>query len=167
MRWARLLLFVAVLGLAAVRVPAHLTERGLVPCWLFLPALLFGFLAKPGPAVLAAWSLGLATDLLSLEPLGVHAFLFGAAVLLLVRVRGHLYADHGAMQGLLALGLTLAVNLGLLVRLELAEGDLSLAPRIPAVLLLSLITGALVPPLIALDRRIGLLRGFREADRRV
>jgi len=167
MRWARVLLLAAVLLLATVRGPTALTGAGLLPWWPFLLVLLVGLRARLRAAVFLSWCLGLAVDMLSLAPLGLHAFLFGVAALALVRVRGYLFAAHPMTQAILGASLTLLVTLALLVRLEMAEPDFRLPGHLPAALLLSLLTGAVLPLLASLDLKIGLTRGFREGERRV
>ena len=128
MRWIRFLLLGAILALVTVRFPARLTHLGLTPLWLFLPVLLYGLTARPGPAIVLAWLTGLAVDILSLEPLGLHAFLFAVAALLLVKVRGHLFASHPVTQAILGAVATLAISLALILRLNFAEPDLSVPP---------------------------------------
>lgn len=167
MRWIRFLLVLGVLLLATVRYPAAWTRIGLTPSFLFLPVLLYGLKARPGPAILLAWLTGLAVDLVSLEPLGLHAFLFGLTALLLVRVRGHLFAAHPGTQAVLAAVLTLVVSLVLLVRLDLAEPEFRLASKLLPALLLSLMTGAALPLFGRIDIALGLTEGFREGERRV
>jgi len=166
MRWPRFLFLAALVLVALVRWPADLTAVGLLPWWPFLLVLLLGLRARLSSAVFLSWILGMAVDSLSLCPLGLHAFLFGLAALLLVRVRGHLFAAHPVTQAVLALVLTLLVTLVLLVRLNLAEPDFHLPGRLPAAVLLSLLTGAAFPLLASLDMRLGLTEGFREGERR-
>ncbi len=160
MRWLKLLLLgTAVLALAE-RVPAPLLESGLAPRWFLLPALLAGLLAPPGRALLLGWGSGLLADLLSLSPLGWHAFLYGGAALLLARVRRAVFSEHPLTQAVAGFGLTFLVLLLGLLRLKLAEPALHLAPRLPAALLSSLATAALLPLLFLLEERVGFLRGF-------
>ncbi|MEN8149131.1 MAG: hypothetical protein ABFS86_04865, partial [Planctomycetota bacterium] len=102
--------------------------------------------------------------LLSLSPLGLHAFLFGLAAFVLVHVRGYFFSAHVGTQGVLATVLTLFVSLALLVRLSVAEPDFRLAGALPGAVLLSLLTGAAFPWLAAADRWFGLTEGFREGD---
>jgi rod shape-determining protein MreD len=166
-RWIRFALLAAVAIVAAVRWPPTLTSLGLAPFWPFLPVLVLGLRGRTRPAVFLSWMTGLAVDALSLSPLGLNAFLFGVAALLLVRVRGHLFSAHPLTQTILGGVLTLLVTIALLVRLEIAEPDLDLPGRLPPALLLSLITGAVFPLLAWVDERIGLTTGFREGERRV
>jgi rod shape-determining protein MreD len=167
MRWLRLGLLTAAAALLAVRWPAGYAASGFAACWLLLPALLVGLHATPGRAVVLAWGLGLLADLLSLEPLGVRAAFFGAAALLVARVREHLFAEHFLTQAVIAATLALAVNLLVLLRIEIVEPDLAFFAAFPRLLLLSLMTGAAFPILVAVDRRTGLLDGFRARERRV
>ena len=99
MKWVRTLLLAGLFLVVMVRWPANFTAWGVTPAWPFLLVLLLGLRARVQPAVVLSWCTGLLVDLLSLSPLGVHAFLFGLAALVLVRVRGHLFASHpGGMQ---------------------------------------------------------------------
>jgi rod shape-determining protein MreD len=167
MRFLRFALVVAVLLLVTVRYPPSLTGLGLTPAWLFLPVLLYGLKARAGPAIFLAWLTGLTVDLLSIEPLGLHAFLYGATAFLVVKVRGHLFSSHPGTQAVLACGLTLAMTLALLLRLNLAESEFRMAGKILPAVLLSLMTGAAFPLLGRVDTALGLTEGFREGERRV
>ena len=164
MRWVRLSLLFLLLATASLRLPAG---TGLAPFWLFLPVLLFGLRSTPGQAALLGWSFGLAADLLSLEPFGLQAAVFAVAGSLLARLRGHLFSDHAVTQGIIAFAFTLLVLLTLLLRLEFAEPSFALIGRIPRMLLLAAVTGALLPAAMLLDGWIGITRGFREGERRV
>lgn len=58
---------------------------------LFLTlALLYGLLARAQDAPLAAWGIGLAQDLGTLDPLGIHAFCLGLVALAATRMRAGL-----------------------------------------------------------------------------
>lgn len=124
MRWGAfslLLAAVAVLQTTALGV-LHDTFLGSVDLFLVL-ALLYGLCAPARGAPLAAWLIGLAQDLLSLDALGVHALALSLAVLLLVRLREWTFIEvwwvqivlgslGGLVAGLLA-ALFSAVNLAL------------------------------------------------------
>lgn len=167
MKWLRVILLAAVATLLAVRFPAGLSSSGLSPSWLLLPALDFGLVARPRAAALAGWCFGLLADLFSLEPLGLHAFLFGGAALILARFRGVVFADHPLTQALAGATLALVVNLALLIRLEIAAPELSFFGVAPAALLAAIVTGLCLPVLAAVDQRFGISRGFRAKEYRV
>lgn len=167
MRWARLPLLAAVLVILAVRWPTTLADLGLQPWWPFLFVLLVGLRVRLAPAVVGSWSVGLAVDLLSLSPLGLHAFLYGLAALALVRIRVNLFSAHPATQAILGGVVTLLVLVVLLLRLSFAEPSFRLPGALPVAFLLSLLTGAVFPLLVSLDRGMGLTEGFREGERRV
>jgi len=165
MKWVRVVLLAGLFLVVTVRWPVSYTSWGVTPAWPFLLVLLLGLRARVQPAVVLSWCTGLGVDLLSLSPLGLHAFLFGLVALVLVRVRGHIFASHSGTQGVLAMVLTLIVTFTLLIRLSIAEPDFRMAGRVPAALLLSLLTGAAFPWLAAADRWLGLTEGFREGER--
>lgn len=156
MRWVRLFLGGTLLTLAALRWPEHLAARGLMPAWLLLPGLCVGLSGTPGRAALAGFSFGLVADLCSLEPLGVHAFAFGAAALLLARIRGYFFCEHPATQAILGFVLSLLVLLALLARLSAAEPLFRPLSRLPATLAGAVATATLLPLLVAGDRRLGI-----------
>lgn len=167
LKWLRVSLLAAVATILAVRFPADLAAKGLSPLWLFLPALEFGLVARPRAAAMAGWCFGLLADLLSLEPLGLHAFLFGGAALLLARFRGLFFSDHPLTQAVTGLALALLVNLVLLVRLEVVAPGLRFFETVPAAILAAVLTGLSLPVLAVVDDRIGISRGFRAGERRV
>jgi len=149
-----------------VRYPTRLVEAGLCPVWLFLPGLLAGLRSTPARAAAVGWGFGLLADLLSLEPLGVHAFLFGVAAYCLGHVRSVLFSDHPGTQGVAAFVLTALVGFALTLRIELS-GAFDFLAHGPAVLSSAAFTGVVFPLLVWLDDRVGIVAGFRERDRRV
>jgi rod shape-determining protein MreD len=165
-RFPRLLLLALLLALLTVRYPPRLLEAGLGPLWLFLPGLLAGLRSTPGKAAAIGWGFGLVADALSLEPMGVHAFLFGVAAYVLGRVREVLFSDHPGTQGIVAFVLTALVGFALTLRIEMS-GAFGFFAHAPAVLLGAAFTGVAFPLLVKLDERVGILAGFRESDRRV
>lgn len=167
MRWARLVAFGLLLALVAVRWPAELRARGLEPWWLLLPALWFGLRARPGAALAVGWAFGLAADLLSLEPLGWHAFLFGAIGLLLARLRPLFFHGHPLTQAVLAFALAFLAGALSLVRVAAAEPSFAALSRLPAALAAALLTALVFPALVVVEFRTGLFRGFAQEERRV
>ena len=167
MRWVRFAALAVLLTAVTVRDPAGLAPAGLNPQWLLLLALLAGLTASPGWAATLAWFAGLLVDLFSLEPLGLHAFCYAVAALVLARLRRSLYSEHPMTQGTLGFVLALLVGLTLLVRLEIAEPVFRFGAQLPQVLLASVITAALLPALVRLERSCGLLRVFEEPEHRV
>ncbi|MHC4858933.1 MAG: rod shape-determining protein MreD [Planctomycetota bacterium] len=159
----RLVLLAILLTLVTVRYPPRLFAAGLGPLWLFLPGLLAGLRSKPGTAAAIGWSFGLLLDLLSMEPLGLHAFVFGAAAYVLARARGVMFSDHPTTQGIAAFLLTALVGSFLLLRLEEA-GAFAITAHAPAALLTAAFTGVGFPLLAWVDKKVGLLAGFRERD---
>lgn len=167
MRWLRFALLAAILVIATVRAPPGMVASGLFPCLLLVPALFLGFTAKPGTAALAGWILGFLVDLNSLEPLGLAAFLFAAAGYSLARLRGAVFAEHPVTRAVLSTIVALFVLLVLLVRLSVAEPDFAALSRLLPMIVTAVVTGLMVPVFGALDERLGILKGFREGDRRV
>lgn len=167
MRWVRLLLLLFTLLFLTVRDPGGLIELGVAPHWLLALALLAGITASPGWAAFIGWSAGIFVDAFSLEPLGLHAFCFGAAAVLLSRIRRTFFAEHPVTQGGLAFAISLLVMLVLLIRLEIAEPPFLFLATFPGVVFTALVTAVALPLLVAIDRQLGLLRGFREREQRV
>jgi rod shape-determining protein MreD len=166
-RWVRVGLLWLVLAVLAVRDPGGIAASGFAPYWFLLPALLAGLRARAGHAVFLAWCSGLAADLFSLEPFGLHAFLYGGSALLLVRIREYFFCDHALTQAVLSFGLSVLVGIALLLRLEIAEPVFRFGPRLPQAFLTALVTACLLPPLAIAERNLGLLSGFREESRLV
>jgi len=160
-RRAAIVLSAAGLGLLAVRYPPELTAAGMGPQWLFLLPLLAGLRAAPGRAALVGWSFGLLADLLSAEPLGLSAFLYGGAAFLLARLKTNLYSDHAVTQGVIAFGLTFLVMLLCMIRVEIVAPSFRLVAHLPAAFFSSLATAVLLPFLVMADGRLDLLRDLR------
>jgi rod shape-determining protein MreD len=89
----------------------HLGDVWIKPDLLLLLALFVALVAEPAEVFMAAWSLGLAEDLvLQQGPLGVGALLFGLAAYLAALARGLLPVGRILSQVLLALGFVFAVR---------------------------------------------------------
>jgi rod shape-determining protein MreD len=167
MRWLRFSLLLIVFSLAAVRFPAALTASGWTPLWLFLPALLFGFVSTPPTAALGAWCFGAMAGLLSIEPFGVSAFLYALVAFLTARVRGHVFSEHPLTQVFGAFLLALFVLFVELTRIEFSDPALAFWSAVPTALLVAAMTGLVFPLLFKLSKRYGLLAGFTEEQSRV
>ena len=165
MRWVGLLLVAALSVTLTVRGPAFLDATGLTPIWLLLPVLLFSMHATPGRAAFCGWGLGLTYDLLSLEPLGWHAFLFAAAALLLARTRRQIFLEHPMTQAIAAFLLSFAVSLLALIRIDVAAPVFRLGAKLPLAFGASVATAAVFPLLCLFEKRAGVFRGFRESGR--
>ncbi|MBI4580564.1 MAG: rod shape-determining protein MreD [Planctomycetes bacterium] len=61
-------------------------------------------------AAIAAWIIGLATDLQSNDRIGVHALCFGLAAWGIMRIRQVVFRDHAITQVLITLAFTAAVH---------------------------------------------------------
>jgi len=166
-RWVRVILLAGALAALTIRYPVVPFRRGLCPAWLLLPALLMGLRAAPAHAAAAGWGFGLLADLLSVEPLGLSASLYGGAALLFARLRENVFSDHRYTQAVAAFLLTLLVSLAALFRLELAEESFALLHCLPVAFLSALVTGAVFPFFVVADDTLGIFRGFRVGDRRV
>ena len=167
MRWFRVTLLLILFTLLAVRFPPALVERGLTPFWLLLPALLFGFVGTPGTAALGGWCCGAIVGLLSIEPFGVSAFLYAGAAYFVALARGSFFSEHPVTQGVAAFVLAVVVGFLELLRIEIDTPALGFWVHVPVLLLMAAITGALYPVLHAVEQRTGILKGFREGERRV
>lgn len=167
MRWVRLVLLLLTLLFLTVRDPGGLVELGIAPHWLLALALLAGITSSPGRAACIGWTAGFLVDMFSIEPLGIHAFCYGAAAALLSRIRRTFYAEHPLTQGGLAFVITLFVTLVLLIRLEVAAPAFRFFATFPGAVFTALVTAVLLPVMVAVDRRVGLLGGFREREQRV
>ena len=166
-RWVRYSLRTLLLAVATVRLPPGVVAAGAVPVLLLVPALLAGFVAPAGTAALLGWGLGFALDLFSLEPLGFHAFLFAAAAWAVARVKDAVFADHPATRAVIGAIAAFLVLLVMLLRVAAAESPFAWPARLPPAFLSALLTGAAVPLLGLVDRRLNLFGGFRERRRRV
>ncbi len=167
MRFVRVILLLLLFTLVTVRFPPGLVERGLTPLWLFLPALLFGFVSPPGTAALFGWSCGALFGVFSIEPFGVTAFLYAVAAWFIAHVRGSFFSDHPVTQGLTAFVFSLLVGSFELLRIEISSPALAFWPNFSRLLLMAVLTGAVFPVLWSAERRAGLLAGFREVESRV
>lgn len=136
-----------------------------LPDWLDLMvvlALVVGLTAPAGDARLAGWLVGFSQDLDSGGPLGLHALLLGLAVLGLTHLRELINLHLWWGRWLIALLVTLPLQLLLQLHLRLPGGDWvrigveALSSAAVAALLAALLVG--VPGLLGRRRRRLALR---------
>ena len=83
---------------------------GLRPDWILGVVVLVALYARPQDAVVGAWFLGLAADLMTLERLGFMALTYALVALLVVAVRPFLFRYRAATQLLLTVAAALLVQ---------------------------------------------------------
>ena len=107
----------AILALVAIVCQTTLVQavaiRSIRPEWTFILAVHYALWGPWPDAAIAAWVLGLAVDLQSAapNPVGLHAFTYGAAAWVILRIRNVLFRDHPATQVMLTLAFAFAVRL--------------------------------------------------------
>jgi rod shape-determining protein MreD len=94
MGWIAFAILAALGIVLQTSVVPHLDIRGVYPDLLLVIAIFYILCAPRLDACIAAWFLGLATDLASHGNVGPMAFAYGAMALLLVRLREFLVRDH-------------------------------------------------------------------------
>lgn len=72
----------------------YIEWQGARPNLVLLAAVFIGMNAKREPALLGCFALGLVQDLLTAQPLGVYAFSYGLAALLVTGSAQVVYRDH-------------------------------------------------------------------------
>jgi len=107
----------AILGVAAIVCQTTILPltaiRAIWPEWTFVLAMHYALWGPWPGAAIAAWLLGLVVDLQSAppDPVFLHAFCYGAAAWVILRVRGLLVPNHPMTQALATLVLAFGVQL--------------------------------------------------------
>lgn len=160
----------AILALAATVVQTTLVPYVRVgaagPDVMFLLAVHYA-LWGPWPDVgIAAWILGLVFGTQSDEPVGLHAFCYGAAAWGIVRLRQVVFRDHPVAQFLIALLFTFLVQAAAWLALHwLASVRLGGWEVFKACVLVALYTAVCAPFLHAALHRLSRWTGLRSAVR--
>ncbi len=85
--------------------------RSIWPEWVFILAVHYALWGPWPDAAIAAWLLGLIVDLQSADPVGLHAFCYGAAAWVILRVRQVVFRDHPVTHLVVTLVFAFAVQL--------------------------------------------------------
>ena len=110
MRW----LTYAILAVITLTLQGSVAFRfelaGLRPDWMLAVVVLVALYARPQDAVIGAWCLGLAADLMTLERLGFMALTYALIAWLVVAVRPFLFRYRAATQLLVTVAAALLVQ---------------------------------------------------------
>jgi rod shape-determining protein MreD len=159
-RWVRYGAILLVLTVLEVEMPALLRPFGAGPDLLLGFALALALHADDWRVFGPIWGIGLARDVMSLGPFGLHAILIGGGGITLWLARESLFRHH--VLTLILTGGLFALALGLVsfVRLELAGGTPALGSALLRLLVAALLTGAATPLVVKTLLRTRLLAGF-------
>ena len=111
MRWLPFFILAIATLACQCTVVQMMSVRHVWPDWLFVLAVHYALWGPWPDAAIAAWLLGLLMDVQSGGRIGLHAFCFGAAAWVIVRVRQVVFRDHPVTQALITLALAFAVRL--------------------------------------------------------
>ena len=113
MKWPPFLILAVIALVCQTTVAPALAIHAIWPDWMFILAVYYALWAPWPEAAIAAWCLGLLFGTQTLDPLGLHAFCYGAAAWGIVRVRQVVFREHAITQFavtlLFAMGVQLAV----------------------------------------------------------
>ena len=104
-----------ILGVIAVvcqtTVVPRMAIHSIWPEWTFVLVVHYALWGPRPDAAIAAWLLGLIVDFQSADPIGLHAFCYGAAAWAILRVRQLMFRDHPVTHVAVTLVFTFAVQL--------------------------------------------------------
>ena len=94
MRWTSFVILAFIAVVLQTTVVARLTVSGFCADLVLIIAVYYALHASTPDALIAAWVLGMMTDLSGPGRLGVYAFGFGLMALLIVQLRDSMFRDH-------------------------------------------------------------------------
>lgn len=112
MRWLPFAMLALIAIVCQTTVAHTLAIRSIWPEWTFVLAVHYALWGAWPDAAIAAWVLGLVVDLQTAapNPIGLHAFCYGAAAWVILRLRQLLFRDHPFTHLLVTLILGLGVQ---------------------------------------------------------
>jgi len=137
MKWTSFAILAGVAVVLQTSATPFIAIQSIRPDLLFVLAAHYALWGPWPDAAIAAWILGLAADLQSVDRIGAHAFCFGLAAWAIMRLRQIVFRDHAATQIVITLTFTVLIQVAVaLYRRWGATGE----P--PVILWPALLTGA-------------------------
>ncbi len=164
MRWLTFLLLAAVVLTLQSSLAPRLEVFGARPDWLLVVVVFFALYAPPREAAIAAWIVGAAADLMTVERLGLLALTYALVAVAVASVRDYLFRHRAVTRFVVTLVASLLVRAGWMVyrRVLYDPADRLLADLAADVLMGSIYTAAWAPLLQAglwrMSRVFGLAR---------
>ncbi len=115
MRWLTFFISMGVVLTCQSAIAPAFEIFGARPDWLLVLVVFFAMFARPGDAVVGAWMLGLAADLMTIERLGFLALSYTLVAIGVSSVRGYLFCYRGATQFAVCLIACMLLQCGWLV----------------------------------------------------
>lgn len=109
----------------------------------------FALYAKPYDAVIGAWIIGAGADIMTIERLGLLAFSYAMAAILVVSIREFLFRYHPITQFILTAAVCFLLQLGWLIYRRIIYEPIDYLPVefLGCVIWLSLYTACWAPPI--------------------
>jgi rod shape-determining protein MreD len=112
MRWLTFAILASIGLVFQTALAPHVAIRGIRPDWMLSIAVFYALLGTWPDACIAAWTLGLLTDLASAnEHIGLFAFSYGGTAWLILKVRDLIFPEHWRAHAALTLFAALLVYL--------------------------------------------------------
>lgn len=113
MRWLAFGILAVLFVVCQTTFVPRLEVAGTWPNWTFILAVHYALWGAWPEAAIAAWILGLAVDLQTASPypIGLHAFCYGGAAWVILRIRQALFRDHPATYVGITFAFALAIQL--------------------------------------------------------
>jgi rod shape-determining protein MreD len=113
MRWVPFAILALVTIVFQTTIVPMTAVRSVWPEWTFILAVHYALWGPWPDAAIAAWLLGLLVDLQSAppDPIGLHAFCYGACAWAIIRIRSALFRDHPVTHGVVTLVFAFAMQL--------------------------------------------------------
>jgi len=112
MKWLPFAILAVIAIVCQTTVVQAMAVRSVWPEWTFILAVHYALWGAWPDAAIAAWLLGLIVDLQTAppDPIGLHAFCYGAAAWAILRVRQVVFRDHPVTHVVVTLVFTLAIQ---------------------------------------------------------
>lgn len=160
MKWFPFAMLTAVAIVLQTAVVPRLDIQSVYPDLMFILAVHYALWGPWPDAAIAAWVLGLVTEMHSLDRMGVHAFCFGLAAWAIIKIRQVVFRDHAITQILITFVFTALVQMAVGYYRQwgapAAEGSVAWAAILTAAY-----TAACAPYLHWLLVRLGRWTGLR------
>ena len=113
MKWLPFAVLAVIVIVCQTTVVQAMAVGSVWPEWTFILAVHYALWGRWPDAAIAAWLLGLVVDLQTAgpDPVGLHAFSYGAAAWAILRVRQVVFRDHPLTHVVVTLVFALAVQL--------------------------------------------------------
>lgn len=166
MKWGPFVILTLIALVLQTTVVREAAIHGIFPDLLFVLAVHYALWGPWPDAAIGAWILGLVFGTQTLDPLGLHALLYGAAAWCIIRVRQVVFREYAITQFLVTLVFALAIQLVVIVyRWRTNSDQMSWSDIWWPELFTALYTAALAPYLHWGLSRLSRWTGLRPAQK--